>query len=46
MPWSTLPASSQIVAIHAARLPTAPRGTVLMFGDWGDEDGPDSSNWK
>ncbi len=43
MPWETLPTGSQIVAIHAALLPTTPRGTVLMFGDWGDEDGPDSS---
>jgi hypothetical protein len=42
MPWENpLATSTQIVAIHIALLPTTPRGTVLMFGDWGDDEGPD-----
>jgi hypothetical protein len=34
MPWQVLPAQTEIVAIHAALLPTSPEGDVLYFGDW------------
>jgi hypothetical protein len=34
MPWQVLSAGTEIVAIHAALLPTSPEGDVLYFGDW------------
>ena len=34
MPWRVLPTETEIVAIHAALLPTSPEGDVLYFGDW------------
>ena len=34
MPWQVLPNQTEIVAIHAALLPTSPEGDVLYFGDW------------
>ena len=34
LPWETLVANSQLVAIHAALLPTEPDGVVVYFGDW------------
>ena len=34
MVWSTVIADSQIVAIHAALLPTEPYGVVVYYGDW------------
>lgn len=34
MSWETLPTSSEIVAIHAALLPTSDEGDILCFGDW------------
>lgn len=34
MGWSVLTDDSEIVAIHAALLPTEPDGVVLYFGDW------------
>ncbi|HEU5280296.1 MAG TPA: galactose oxidase-like domain-containing protein [Gaiellaceae bacterium] len=35
MGWVTIENDSEIVAIHAALLPTEPDGVVLYFGDWG-----------
>jgi hypothetical protein len=34
MPWELSSANSEIVAIHAALLPTSPEGDVIFFGDW------------
>ena len=34
MPWVILPTSTDIIAIHAALLPTSPKGDILCFGDW------------
>lgn len=34
MNWNTINSNSEITAIHAALLPTAPDGVVLYFGDW------------
>lgn len=34
MPWKILPTQTEIIAIHAALLPTSPKGDVLCFGDW------------
>ena len=35
MGWSVPITDSELVAIHAALLPTEPDGVVLYFGDWG-----------
>ena len=34
MPWKTLSTQTEIIAIHAALLPTKAKGEVLCFGDW------------
>ena len=34
MPWTIAPTETEIVAIHAALLPTADKGELLIFGDW------------
>lgn len=34
MPWTTPVTDSELVAIHAALLPTEPGGVVVYFGDW------------
>jgi hypothetical protein len=34
MPWQVLPTQTDIIAIHAALLPTSPEGDILCFGDW------------
>ena len=36
MPWTIAATSTDIVAIHAALLPTQPKGEILIFGDWKD----------
>ncbi len=34
MPWKILTTQTEIIAIHAALLPTNPKGEILCFGDW------------
>jgi hypothetical protein len=34
MPWTIAATNTDIVAIHAALLPTAEKGELLIFGDW------------
>ena len=34
MPWTTPVTNSELVAIHAALLPTEPGGVIVYFGDW------------
>src|SRR5262245_39140334 len=34
MGWTTIVTDSELVAIHAALLPTEPDGVVVYFGDW------------
>jgi hypothetical protein len=34
MPWNVAPTVTDIVAIHAALLPTTDKGELLIFGDW------------
>jgi hypothetical protein len=34
MPWEVLQTQTEIVAIHAALLPTSAEGDLLYFGDW------------
>jgi hypothetical protein len=34
MPWTIASTETDIVAIHAALLPTAEKGKILIFGDW------------
>ena len=34
MPWTVLNTKTGIVAIHAALLPSSPKGDILCFGDW------------
>jgi len=34
MPWKILPTQTEIIAIHAALLPTSAKGDVICFGDW------------
>ena len=34
MTWKVLPTQTDIIAIHAALLPTSPKGDVVCFGDW------------
>ncbi|MBM3726412.1 MAG: DUF1929 domain-containing protein [Acidobacteria bacterium] len=36
MPWTIAPTDTEIVAIHAALLPTSAKGEILLFGDWKD----------
>ncbi len=49
MPWEPINVDSQIVAIHAALLPTSPDGDILLFGDWDNlftQNDPPFTAWR
>jgi hypothetical protein len=39
MGWTTPVTDSELVAIHAAPVPTEPDGVIVYFGDWTGGEG-------